>query len=1282
MLGDSNRWWGWQCRWYDLKPGDQLGGTRRKAIEDAIRKTEEYVSGVTDWVLWTRRPLTPADQDWFSSIDSAMRLYLWTEEDLNAHLVGDAEVLRRSYFGDLILTADELSQMREVSLASVRKRWMPEVHVKSEAETNVRSLLGEATVSTKFSEQLNVLNRAIQDIDNTGTNLPAILDDDVTSLISELSALRETFADIVLAFGSRDWSRVADIASSCRQPRLTHADARRVGRTLSKIRHPACIPVQAGFAWQFESKKLLDDLHQAVETRVIAVTGLAGFGKTHLAAELTAATPGRTSGIYLEAWGVTSRGSLEETLPTEFRQVFKSFGDLLEAADAAGARAGTRIPIVIDGLNESEDPLIWLPLLKRLQVALERYRHVLVIVTARSLLADKVIPEGCRRLELQGFSTLTREAIQKYFAHYKIRPGSVRLPLSDLANPLFLRIFCEATNPDREIEVSAEMIPASLATVFMRYRDTIVDRIAAQPGGPRWTREELIYSLDQLTLALWTSKERAIGFQALRELIGDLDREWTHSLARIFRDEGLLGVADTTDGDPRTIILFDAFAGFLIADALSRRVKAPKFPHWVSEQFADGPLAYGSRDAHPLADDIRKALVALAPRVFHTNIWEHTEAQAREEALIEGANLERQYLDSHTVEAIAQIATNVQGGVRSSPVYRLYDRLREIRDIPNHPLNATFLDSILVRLPVAGRDLTWTEWVRRRETTIFSDLDGVEKYWRERTQRTPRDRLDAVWIKWLLTSTLRELRDLATRALYWYGRGDPNALFELVRSSVYVNDPYIIERLLAATYGVLMAAPGERRDFGDELRAFLDVLWDAYCSDAPECPTEHWLVREYLDGIVRVVTRYYPSALGKWRDGGRYATPSRPTPIGRDDSRQASESLVHGLDFENYTVGRLVPGRRNYDYGHPRFEEVLSWIRARVWQLGWRHDQFRALENEMSGFRASCERDSGRLESYRKKYGWIGFYEAAGRLVAEGRPPFTDGQNRLSDLDIDPSFPVMPPHADFSLPNWLGESSADLRTWVTKGTVEIPDSLLRAQVLAQYRGPWLATSGYLEQQDENAKRAVLAIARAFLVPRDDLPLLRQSLEESPDPAWFCPMTPESAGVFVGETPWWARARTKASSDVLKDLYSRSLRTTDGREIRLELIDHHYSWVGNPLSTTEASEHLMPAVTLAETFDLRWVPNSLDWCDGNGERASVVLSAPAECRDGHLVYVREDLIRQYCDERNYSLVWIVYGERITWSTGASGEGFEWLVQAHEDNEHMWSCVKSLEELTDP
>lgn len=77
-LGDSGRWYGWQCRWYGIPSGRAIGTTRKRKIKDAISTTERVLPNLTDWVLWTRYPLTKGDQDWFYGLKTKMQLHLWT----------------------------------------------------------------------------------------------------------------------------------------------------------------------------------------------------------------------------------------------------------------------------------------------------------------------------------------------------------------------------------------------------------------------------------------------------------------------------------------------------------------------------------------------------------------------------------------------------------------------------------------------------------------------------------------------------------------------------------------------------------------------------------------------------------------------------------------------------------------------------------------------------------------------------------------------------------------------------------------------------------------------------------------------------------------------------------------------------------------------------------------------------------------------------------------------------------------------------------------------------
>ena len=557
-------------------------------------------------------------------------------------------------------------------------------------------------------------------------------------------------------------------------------------------------------------------------------------------------------------------------------------------------RYGVRIPIVIDGLTEAEDPATWKGELGALGVTLRRFRHVVVIATLRPSATNVALPNGLDQIDLPGFGRMTRKAIPRYFEYYKIDPGSLRLPLERFSDPLFLRIFCEATNPDREVWVGPERIPTSLVSAFTEFRNAVVRRIADRPGGNfKRYRPDILNALDRLALTMWETDRRAIPFGEAREVVGDTSANWAESLARELVDEGVL--SREPDGDQRTVILFDAFAGFLIADALTRAKGKTDFAEWArekrtvakllgdlrripAEKSPDCPpgenrtiawvkswarralrlppfgrdhtppvLPTAAQPAHPLAPDIRKALVGLVPRRFHMQFWELVDDDLRAEILVDSAELEGELLDAATVDQIARLAMQPP----TSGMHDLFDRFMETRDAPRHPLNARFVDSLLSGLTVADRDLRWTEWIRRNETEIISAIRECTERWECDGDLAEGDHLDAIWLKWLLTSTVRHLRDHATLALYRYGRKCPNELFQLTLSSLRINDPYVPERMLAASYGAIMAGPGESRQFGEDLSEFLDGLWSAFCGGGATSPTEHWLMREYVDGIVK-----------------------------------------------------------------------------------------------------------------------------------------------------------------------------------------------------------------------------------------------------------------------------------------------------------------------------------------------------------------------------------------------------------------------------------------------
>ncbi|NEB06911.1 hypothetical protein, partial [Streptomyces sp. SID13726] len=133
-----------------------------------------------------------------------------------------------------------------------------------------------------------------------------------------------------------------------------------------------------------------------------------------------------------------------------------------------------------------------------------------------------------------------------------------------------------------------------------------------------------------------------------------------------------------------------------------------------------------------------------------------------------------------------------------------FDRLWEIRRSAPHRLNAAFLDRVLRQLPLPQRDLRWTEWARDRAPgRLTADLERAIDGWTGSDSRTERDDLDALAIAWLLTSTNTGMRDLATKALQRYGRPEPKRLFGLAARMLDLDDPYVVERLVAAALGAV-----------------------------------------------------------------------------------------------------------------------------------------------------------------------------------------------------------------------------------------------------------------------------------------------------------------------------------------------------------------------------------------------------------------------------------------------------------------------------------------------
>ncbi|MBI5068377.1 MAG: hypothetical protein HZB56_09045 [Deltaproteobacteria bacterium] len=1271
-LGDPGRWFGWQCRWYDLAAGKALGKTRRDKIAKALKTTERELPGLTDWVLWTRRPLTEGDQKWFFGLESPFKLHLWTASEVEEHLSGDAEILRATYFGELVFSPEDLKALHGSAAATVRPRWLPEVHQSVEAERELRRFLGEVASWGDLRETEKSLLTHASTVEGAAGVAPSVLRPEIARMPGALRGCASALATAASALDTGDFDLLRQVTQS--RPAVISGEFVGLPRQLRAARSAAVFAVTDALATLKAAAVLLDEVGQAVGVRSVAVVADAGGGKTQLSAQLTASVEGRPAGVLLFGRDLHSRDNLTDLVRRSISirgTPVPSIEALVAAIDAAGQRAHRRLPLVIDGLNEAEDARDWKAPLAALNELLESYPYVVAVCTVRGAFAEEALPSAIVRLEMTGFDEDLRDAAVRYFTYFRIDWRDAELPFELLRHPLTLRLFCEVTNPRRDKPVSIDKGPGSLAALFDRYLEIAAGQIASlAPASHRYYDHDARNAVDEIGKELWRRRGRSIPRSALRVMLGEQGRSWQESIVRALEHEGvLLAVPGDAPGDPHEAVVYDALAGHMIASHVIGARGSDHLEEWLNASEVVTALSAPHDGRHPLAADIVTSLVALVPRRGgHKQAWQIAPAPLRLTALRQAAELEGAYLDAATVRELADLITTHRDGVPD-----ILDRLVRTRGLIGHPLNAEFLDGALRAMPVAQRDLRWTEWLRRNADAIQKGLESLESYWRRRDQRGPADVLRAKWVMWTLTSTVRRLRDQATRTLYWFGRADLGALLTLVADALSIDDAYVPERAAAAGYGVVMAQQPSAEASEPVLARFLARIGDELVGAASAHPTSHYLIRLFVDGIFSFATKFCPNAIPQaWRgrDGVPFVRGPVVEAIPDNDVRAKEVDRTLGMDFSNYTIGGLIEGRGNYQMEHAGYRAALAHVRGVVWSIGWRKALFDEIDNELGGqvhrgVRADIER-------YGKKYGWSGYYTLAGELDEEGRLP--DREERLADVDIDPSFPEDPPPDVVKIEGLTAQFPGDDKRWLVEGEVRVPDELLYRDSIRGRPGPWVAVYAFLNSREELERRRVFAFVSGLFVAKRDVPRVVKALREREYPGNHWLPEPRTAYYsFAGEIPWhpdFVRHWGEVAD------YTHELELGNAASVKIEALAHEYGWETYHSQLNRAGGAMVPSAWFSRQFDLRPVPNGFDQMLPDGSFAAISLRAP-EAFSGHIVYLREDLLERYANGRR--LVWFAWGEREIRRRNYADPP-SWVMEAIQKHQNVWRWIRLRNDLS--
>ncbi len=968
--------------------------------------------------------------------------------------------------------------------------------------------------------------------------------------------------------------------------------------------------------------------------------------------------------------------------------------ELASLLSADAASRGRRALLLIDAINES-DREAWRNWLPRLVNDVARSENLGLVVSCRTPFDASTVAERARakmvELHHPGFEDQEFDAQLEFFKYYDLPPLHVPLLNSEFSRPLFLRLMCEGIrdlskrsqkNNLRDLasgqksmtyvlenfvkHVGAEVEAAQglsakacwlimkgdprhgrlgLAGVLAMHRrewltpDEVIGEVQAFARVGRRAAKAIVKSMRAAGLLIETSRYRDGGYVDIFML--PYQRFSDHLVARHLLDEHL-----DASSEVRLRRCFYAnrrLGAVFVRDRRGRDFSEPGIASALMIEFPERIKRLAEKEGS------RAELLAYLPK------------QRRLLRPFVDAFLEGLYWRPHssftadTERLVTLLAERPEAEIR----HRTYDVVTSlaVRGDPN--VGFDWLHGRLRPMTMPDRDLDWSEFLRQLsdDSNIHRLLAWVEREDLPRVEPETARRALRIFAL-VLTTTDRRLRDRATRALVLLGEHHIGVLFDVTVEFLDFSDPYVPERMLAASYGACLrrwALETPQSTFSAVLTAFGRVLLeDVLRPNAPNA-TWHALTRGYVIGILRVLLKLRPRAL-KRSDRvllsfgpGHAPSPFRAASRIRKADIEDPEHAIH-MDFGNYTMGRLVEGRWNYDYTHPEYARVRRQIADRMRILGYSTAWFDPADRAIVS-RNARRREGEEVERYGKKYSWIAFFEMYGLRAGKGKIAADRlADPRPSDSDIDPSFPRTTPTWKPPMKDIFEVSPVDFEGWVAAGGVPDYMSILRLVDVDGHVGDWVLLDANIHEGVRDGRELRCWVTSVF-APEESLEPLREEVgagRERENDGF--PKPAVDYYTFHGEVPWspafGADARSKDGRP--KRLNDRAFTYLDRgswkRGIPVEDACRHWGWESYHSQMNQTGGVMFPAPRIATVLGLRVVGGSSDMVDQHGNLATIYREAPGPGYGCAYLFMRANLVEAYSEQCNLHLVQAVVGQR--------------------------------------
>ena len=595
----------------------------------------------------------------------------------------------------------------------------------------------------------------------------------------------------------------------------------------------------------------------------IVLEGPAGGGKSHLLAAVTRRRVARGAPTLLLLGQKFEMGD-------PWTQIAQMLGldltrdEFLESLSVAAAVSGKgRCLLVIDAINEHVGVELWPSRLAGFLAEIARYPWIAVVLSIRTTYIEPILGSASvERVRHPGLEGHEEEALERYGAHYKLRLADLPPLLPELSNPLFLGSLCRAIVARGLDAVPRDGIGASW--VFDGLVDDVETSLAKRLDFARATHP-VREAVSGMAAALLDHDVDGLPWaEAQRICDAALPRGTRHSQSLIggMVAEGLL-LEETGPAGVVVRFSYQRMSDHLVARELVRRAGDRQAIRASIERMVGLPHAWRLRGVIEalsvvVPDEMSLELMDLLKVAPGRPLRADQAARPHRYTMIQSEELSEHLVNGLPWRRAASVTDRTIVLARACVSSGLIDRgqwidlIVRLACVPHHPLNMARTDELLFRMDLPSRDLEWSTYAVG-VPEIPAAVDRTLRWALRSGRSAPGDvrSLAGLLLGWLLTNPDRRVRDRATKGLVILFDRHPTELAGLVDHFGHVNDPYVVERVLAAACGWALR---HRRDSDHDVDAWEHLLVAAFDVVFASEPPEHLMVRHYAREVVQRAT--------------------------------------------------------------------------------------------------------------------------------------------------------------------------------------------------------------------------------------------------------------------------------------------------------------------------------------------------------------------------------------------------------------------------------------------